>query len=78
MLIYSNNNNNNANNNSLFGDEGYKSVHNGKQSVNRMRDTKHYTQQNKRVQTKHKSKSKNLTIKNVKFLKSLGIKVKKQ
>lgn len=76
MLIYSNNNDNI---NSLFGDVSYKSAHNREQSINRAQVVQQLQRRNKRTQTKYKNKNKtkNLTSKNIKFLKSLGLQVQK-
>lgn len=77
MLIYSNNNNKNSSD-SLFGKGSYKSIHNREKTINRTQAVKRYTQQRQhRQQTKYiKERKKNLTNKNIKFLKSLGLQVK--
>lgn len=79
MLIYSNN----RVNDTLFGDVNYKSAYDPEHSINRTRAFKRCThrkqqqQQNKRSRTKYKQNRKKLTVRNIKFLKSLGLQVKK-
>lgn len=78
MLIYSNN----RGNDTLFGDVNYKSVYDPEHSINRTRTFKRCThrkqqQQNKRSRSKYKQSRKKLTVENIKFLKSLGLQVKK-
>lgn len=69
MLIYPNNDYSSSNN--LFGDS-YKSTCDRKASVNRTRVSRRNTSK-----IKKKTQKKKLTVKNIAFLKSLGLRVKK-
>lgn len=83
MLIYSNNR---YHNDTLFGDVNYKSAHDPEHSINRTcvfkrgthRKRQQQQQQNKRSQAKYKQNRKKLTVRNIKFLKSLGLQVKRK
>lgn len=74
MRIYSNGNNGD----SLFGGGGggtYKSQHDPEYSVNRKRAVKRDTQQQQKQPHKKQIRTKKLTLKNIKFLRSLGLQV---
>lgn len=64
---------------SPFGAVDYKRLHDQMQSNIRARTVKRTTQRRNKVKkpSKKRSKSKKISAKNVKFLKSLGLKVKK-
>lgn len=81
MLIYSNNNCVSNSSSNLFGDVNYKSVYDRKQSINRTRvlkrdTTKLVSRQRRRQRQNKRIRTKKLTVKNIKFLKSLGLRVK--
>lgn len=92
MLIYGENGNHQFGGATAAATAAYKTSHNRLQSATRVKALKRAGQQRQKVKRKVKAKevkkpnhrirrnerkSKNLSIKNVKFLKSLGFKVKK-